>query len=61
MILECRECHHLAENTELLLRPSGLSECLRCGGIRFLIRPFLRRDPEGRIIVLASGLEGGGR
>lgn len=60
MILECRECHHLAENTELPRRPSGFTECPRCGGIRFLIRPFLRRDPDGRITSLVSGLEGAG-
>lgn len=56
MILECRECHHLAENTELRRRPSGVSQCLRCGGIRFLIRPFLRLGPDRRIIVWPEDL-----
>jgi len=60
MIMECRSCHHLAENTELIRRPSGVSECLRCGGIRFLIRPFLRRGPDGRIILLVEDPERGG-
>lgn len=60
MILECRSCHHLTENTELIRRPSGVSECPSCGAVRFYIRPFLRRGPDGRIILLVDDPGRGG-
>lgn len=56
MIMECIECHHLADASEIGCHPSEGYECPACGGPFLIYRMDLQRSPEGRIIPCPGNL-----